>query len=68
MASKVAAMLVICLVLVAAVEQLPTASAGDDKCFKDCERECMDNANGEDICQMQCEAQCNESGKSNDKA
>ncbi|EEF41197.1 conserved hypothetical protein [Ricinus communis] len=57
--NKVAALLVMCLVLVAAVELLP--QAGADKfasCFNNCEQECKASGQGQTFCEMKCDTDC----------
>ncbi|KAG6759333.1 hypothetical protein NC652_025321 [Populus alba x Populus x berolinensis] len=58
MAYKVAALLVLCLVLVAAVE-LPKA-AGDQfgSCFNTCEQQCKADGQGQTFCEMKCDTDC----------
>ncbi|OMO80785.1 Pollen allergen ole e 6 [Corchorus capsularis] len=70
MAKKVVALLVMCLVVVAAV-QLPSASAldqdgfatahEDDKfssCFKICHKECTNAGAPNTLCEMKCDGEC----------
>ena len=58
MAYKVAALLVLCLVLVAAVE-LPKAAADQfGSCFNTCEQQCKADGQGQTFCEMKCDADC----------
>ncbi|CAK7327090.1 unnamed protein product [Dovyalis caffra] len=58
MANKVAALLVLCLVLVAAVE-LPKAAADQfGSCFSTCEQECRSGGKGQTFCEMKCDTDC----------
>ncbi|KAJ4843440.1 hypothetical protein Tsubulata_049703 [Turnera subulata] len=58
MASKVVALLVVCLVFFAAV-QIPQASAETwDACMPDCEEKCKAAGNGQTFCEMKCDTDC----------
>ncbi|KAL9352871.1 hypothetical protein Peur_055551 [Populus x canadensis] len=58
MAYKVAALLVLCLVLVAAVE-LPKAAADKfGSCFNTCEQQCKADGQGQTFCEMKCDTDC----------
>ncbi|KAG5236593.1 MAJOR POLLEN ALLERGEN OLE E 6-LIKE [Salix viminalis] len=58
MENKVAALLVLCLVLVSAAE-LPGAAADQfGSCFNDCEQQCKAGGQGQTFCEMKCDTDC----------
>ncbi|KAF5736885.1 hypothetical protein HS088_TW14G01040 [Tripterygium wilfordii] len=60
MANKLAALLVLCLVLVAAVG-VPKANADEfADCFNSCEKECKTEGNGHTTCEMKCDTDCSD--------
>lgn len=57
MANKIAALLVMCLVLVAAVE-VTQATDVYGKCFTGCREECQLGGKGQTFCEMKCDTDC----------
>lgn len=63
MANKVAALLALCLVLVASVQLRETEATeatfpGYTSCFTSCHDECVAAGNGFTHCEMKCDADC----------
>ncbi|KAI5580231.1 hypothetical protein POPTR_008G155600v4 [Populus trichocarpa] len=58
MTNKVAALLVLCLVLVAAVELPKAAADAYGSCFNTCEQECRIGGQGQTFCEMKCDTDC----------
>ncbi|KDP44441.1 hypothetical protein JCGZ_16274 [Jatropha curcas] len=59
MANKVAAVLVMCLVVVTLFE-LPMQAEGDKfgSCFNNCEKECIAGGMSQSDCEMKCDTDC----------
>lgn len=58
MGKNIAAVFILCIVMVAALHVGEAFTADYKDCFKKCEKECLDEGQGYTFCEMKCDAEC----------
>ncbi|RAL43488.1 hypothetical protein DM860_012629 [Cuscuta australis] len=57
---KLAAVLLICMVVVCAISAVPAAEADSDykQCTESCQNDCKKEGNGDTMCEVKCDTKC----------
>nr|GLL43316.1 major pollen allergen Ole e 6-like [Ipomoea trifida]GMD64778.1 major pollen allergen Ole E 6-like [Ipomoea batatas]GMD67468.1 major pollen allergen Ole E 6-like [Ipomoea batatas]GMD69720.1 major pollen allergen Ole E 6-like [Ipomoea batatas]GMD71438.1 major pollen allergen Ole E 6-like [Ipomoea batatas] len=63
-AGKLVAVVLVCMVVLSAVNVVPKAEAGSDSkfykdCYEACNKNCMKGGKGATDCEMNCDSECN---------